>query len=52
MDIKNRPVVVTEERVGRRTEWEVGLSKCKLLYIGWINKKSYCIAQNTIVNIL
>ena len=40
MDIKNRLVVVLEERVGRRIEWEVGVSKCKLLYIGWINKKS------------
>ena len=22
-----------------RMEWEVGVSRCKLLYIGWINNK-------------
>ena len=24
---------------GRNGEWEVGVSRCKLLYIGWINNK-------------
>ena len=52
MDIKNRLVAVLEERVGRRIEWEVGVSKCKLLYIGLINKKSSGIAQDTKANIL
>ena len=32
--------------------WELGVSRCKLLYIKWINNKSYCIAQGTIFNIL
>ena len=24
---------------GRGTDWEFGISRCKLLYIGWINNK-------------
>ena len=28
-------------------EWEVGVSRCKLLYIGWITRP-YCVAQKTI----
>ena len=27
------------EGVGGGMEWEVGVSRCKLLYIGWINNK-------------
>ena len=27
------------EGVGRKMELEVGVSRCKLLYIGWINNK-------------
>ena len=33
-------------------EWEVGVSRHKLLYIEWINNKVYCIAQRSIFNIL
>ena len=47
--IKNRLVVAKEERVGGRTGWEVRVNRCKLLH--WINNKSYCIAQRTIINI-
>ena len=32
--------------------WEFGISICKLLYMEWINNKSYCIAQGTIFTIL
>ena len=39
MDIENRLVVAKGEGVGRRMEWEVGVSRCKLLYTGWINNK-------------
>ena len=39
MDIENRLVVAKGERVGGGMEWEVGVSKCKLLYIEWINNK-------------
>ena len=27
------------EGIGGRMEWEVGVSRCKLLYIEWINNK-------------
>ena len=27
------------EGVGGGMEWEVGVSRCKLLYIGWINNR-------------
>ena len=36
--IENRLVVAKEEGVGGRMEWEVGVSRCKLLYIKWISK--------------
>ena len=35
-------------QVGERgMEWEVGVSRCKLSYIGWITRP-YCVAQKTI----
>ena len=37
--------------VGGGMDWEFGISKCKLLYIGWITK-SYCTAQGIIFSIL
>ena len=39
MDIENRLVVAKGEGVGRGMEWEFGISRCKLLYIDWINNK-------------
>ena len=39
MDIENRLVVAKGDGVGGEKEWEVGVSKCKLLYIEWINNK-------------
>ena len=33
MDIENRLVVATEEGVGGGMEWEVGVSRYKLLYM-------------------
>ena len=38
-DIDNRLVVAKGEGFGGGMEWEVGISRCKLLYTGWINKK-------------
>jgi len=38
--------------VGEGMEWVFGVSRCKLLYIEWINKKVLCIAQGTILNTL
>jgi len=40
-------VRVSEERMNREFE----ISRYKLLYIGWINTRIYCIAQETIFNI-
>ena len=45
-------VVAKGEGVGEGMEWEVGVSKCKLLYIEWINNSSYCVAQGTMFNIV
>ena len=40
MDIENRLVVAKGEGVGGRMEWEVGVSRCKLLCIEWVNNKA------------
>ena len=39
MDIENRFVVAKGEGVGGGRVWEVGVSRCKLLYLEWINNK-------------
>ena len=52
MDIENRLVVAKGERGGEGMDWEFGISRCKLLYVEWMNNKSYCIAQGTIFNVL
>ena len=39
MDIENRLVVAKEEEVGGRDGVESWVSRCKLLYIAWINNK-------------
>ena len=39
MEIENRLVVAKEEGVGGGIKWEVGVSRCKLLYIAWLNNK-------------
>ena len=38
-DIENRCVVVKEEGRGGGMDWEFGISRCKLLYTGYINNK-------------
>ena len=39
-DTENRLVVANGEKgVGGGIDWEFGISRCKLLYIEWINKK-------------
>ena len=38
-DIENRIVVARGECSGEGMEWEFGISRCKLLRIGWINNK-------------
>jgi len=34
--------------VGEGRNWEFWISRGKLLYVRWINNRSYCIAQGTI----
>ena len=38
-DIENRLVVAKGEGGGEGMEWEFGVSRCKLVYIEWINNK-------------
>ena len=38
MDIENKLVVAKGEGSEAGMEWERGISRCKLMYIGWINK--------------
>ena len=51
-NIENRFVVAEGEGRRGRDGWEFGVSRCELLYIEWITAKSYCIAWETVVNIL
>ena len=36
---------------GRRMNWEFGVVRCKLLNLEWIDTRSYCTAQRTMLNI-
>ena len=36
---ENRLVVAKREMGGRGKDWEFGVGRCKLLYMGWINNK-------------
>ena len=38
-DIENRLVIAKGEEGGRGMDWEFRVSRCKLLYIGWISNK-------------
>ena len=38
-NIENRLAVAKMERDERELEWEFRISRCKLVYIGWINNK-------------
>ena len=38
-DTENRLVVAKGEVVEGRTDWEFGVSRGKLLHVGWINSK-------------
>ena len=46
----NRLVVAKGEGVGGGMDWDFGVSRCKLVYIEWINSK--VLAQGTRFNIL
>ena len=39
MDIKNRRVAAKVDRGGRGLNWELEISRCKLVCIEWINNK-------------
>ena len=53
LDIENRLVIIKRTEDGRRKDWEFGISRCKPLYVGWINHNGkeyiteslYCIAE-------
>ena len=53
-DQEDRPVVAKEETEWGRMNWEFGISRCKLFYIGWINNKVllYSTGNYNIFNIL
>ena len=36
---ENRLGVAKEDRGREGTDWELGVSRCKLLHLAWINKK-------------
>ena len=38
--MENR-LVVSKVGGGGRKDWEFRISRCKLVYIGWMNSKSY-----------
>ena len=46
--IENRLAVAKGEGCEGEMDWEFGISRSKLLYIGWVNKVP-CIAQETIM---
>ena len=37
--MENRLVIAKGEEMGKGMEWEFGVSRCKLVYIEWINNK-------------
>ena len=46
-NIESRLVVAKGAEVGGGTEWEVGVSRCKLLCVEWINTKVLlCSTEN------
>ena len=51
-DTENGLVVAEGESGGGRLDWEFGISRYKLLYIGWINSNVLLYTQGTIFNIL
>ena len=49
MDIENKLVVAKGDRGRGGKEWEFGMGRGKLLYIGWINNKVLlCSTRNYI----
>ena len=44
--------VAAMEGVGGWIDWETGVSRCKLLYIEWINKQVLLYSQGNVFSIL
>ena len=44
--------VAKEERTGRGMNWEFGISRCKLIYIDWINNKVLLYSTGDYIHIL
>ena len=51
-DIENRLVGAKEVGTGRRMQWEFGISRCKLIYITWINNKVLLYSLESIFSVL
>ena len=51
-DVESRLVVAEGERGRRGMDWESGISRCKLLYRGWINSNVLLYTQGTMFNIV
>ena len=49
-ETQNRIVAANEEEGRRDMHWELGITRCKLLYGAWINSSSYCRAPYPVVN--
>ena len=51
-DIENRLVVEKRVGGGRGMDWEFEISRCKLVYIEWINSKVLPYSPGNYINIL
>ena len=49
---KEQTCVCREGKAGGEMEWEVGISRCKLLYIEWLKHKVLLYSTGNIFNIL
>ena len=52
VSIENGFVVAKREVTGGEVEWEVGLARCKVLYIEWINNKVLLYSKESYIQYL
>ena len=51
-DIENKLVVAKRQEEGSGMDWELGFSRCKLLYLEWISNEVLLLAQGTLSHLL
>ena len=51
-DIENGLVVTKEEVGGRGLDWDLGISRCRLVYIEWINNKALLYSTGNCIQYL